>query len=139
MGGVFKKEGDSSVIISDPITYQYPLTGTTTTMVIPLIENLNPEAALAGADLTRIEISSPYYSRATSTLDYIGPRRVDNVKRIDLVIKSYYQDGLSNYFTEKFGFIRDTDAADGALVMHRDFPSDITLYMPYCQLYTTIN
>lgn len=139
MGGVCKKEGGSSIVLKDPIAYQY-MTGSTRTMVIPLIDYANQIEALAGTEFTRVELRSPYYSRAMSTLIYPNAERIDTVKEIQIEMTSEYNDCLGRYFTDKLGFYKEPNGVNGLPVLRLDCSANpITLYVPHCQLYVEIN
>jgi hypothetical protein len=145
MGGVFRNDGSGQVLLKDPLTYQYPA-GTAKTVVMPLIQNDNLRDAVAGAELSRIEFKNPSYSRETSTLIYPKSDRIENVKEVKIKITSKYNDALSRYFIDRLGFhIVSNDPGDPAeqVTLDKNYYAEVagntvTLYVPHCELYTTI-
>jgi hypothetical protein len=134
LGGVCKKDGDSpSIMLNSPLSYRYT-TGNTPTIVFPLIEYPTEYGSIAGRGLTRVTISSPYYSKLIGSLNYPNAVRVDEVKNVTIYMKSDYTHSFSKYFHDNLGFT-EIQNDDNLLIMNKDCTLDpITLYIVPCKI-----
>jgi Tfp pilus assembly major pilin PilA len=134
LGGVCKKDGNSqSIMLNSPLSYQYT-SGTTPTIVFPLIEFTNNYGSIAGRGLTRVSISSPYYSKLIGTQNYDNSIRVDDVKNVTIYMRSNYTHSFSKYFHDNLGFT-ELENKNNTLIMNKDCWSDpITLYIVRCKI-----
>jgi hypothetical protein len=128
MGGVCRKNGDSSVMLHDPLIYMYNAGTSNATLFVPLILYQNDIGAIAWTGLAQVTFESPYYSKELSTLKYPEPDRKDRVRKINITMQSDYNDCFSRYF-KSLGF-NPTITPGGLLTMEQGYSPDISLYVP---------
>jgi len=98
MGGVCRKNGDSSVMLHDPLIYMYNANTSNATLFVPLILYQNDIGAIGGNGLAQITFVSPHYSKELSTLKYPEPDRRDEVSKVNITMQSDYNDCFKRYF-----------------------------------------
>lgn len=153
LGGVFKKDGSSSVLLQEPIAYKYT-TGTTPTIVLPLIfysstttAKSDLELASSSSGLARVVVRSPFYLKSLNTIRYDQAEHIYGVKRITVETTSEYGDALGSYFKDDLfggglgGTVTETTDASGKVTVDWQATpgSTINLYIPYSILTVTIN
>ncbi len=128
LGGVCRKNGNSSVMLHDPLIYMYNAGTSNATLFVPMILYQNDIGAIGGTGLAQITFVSPYYSRELGTLKYPEPDRRDNVSMVNITMQSDYNDCFKRYF-KSMGFDPDI-TADGLLIMEEPYTPEISLYIP---------
>ncbi|BAI60336.1 conserved hypothetical protein [Methanocella paludicola SANAE] len=126
LGGVFKKDGSSSIVLKEPPIYYK------TALVVPVITIQNSIGSISGKGLTRITLNSPYSSKISSTVSYQNAKIYTHVKSVQINIKCDYNDALQRYFKDSQGSLQFDSAiidSNGVLIATKTYPTDITVYI----------
>jgi hypothetical protein len=136
LGGVFKKEGSNSIILKEPPIYY------DTALVVPIITIHKGEGAIGGKGLTRVTMESPFYSKMTGTVSYPHANIYDNVYKVQIKVKSDYNDALMRYFVDPQGSLKfdsaTIDPNTGELIAEKTYPG-ITVYIVPSSIDVSIN
>jgi hypothetical protein len=130
LGGVCSKDGDSSLMLSEPSIYNYTNSTNHMTIVVPMTTFQDPVGAISGSGTARVIINSPYYSKTSNSVSYPAATRYDNVDHITIEMKSDYNQCFKLYFEKTLNFQEVSDA-DGVFLVKKDFDdlTPVTLYV----------
>ncbi|MCD1294740.1 hypothetical protein CUJ83_06975 [Methanocella sp. CWC-04] len=125
LGGVCRKNGDYTYAVKNPEIYN-----SSNMFVVPVIKFYNSNVAISGNGLTRISISTPYYSKLSQYVSYPMPSYYDNVKRIDVHLSGDYTNYLSRFFQDELYF-NELSNTGGVVVLSNNYTSGIKFcWMP---------
>ncbi len=134
MGGVFKKQGDASIILKDPPIYFDDA------LVVHVIKIKNSARAIGGKGLSRITFTSPYYSKLTQKVSYPSSTVFNgaNNRKVEIKITGEYNDALKRYFEDKLQYTVSIDGT-GELTATKTYPGAVTVYIVPGDIDVSIN
>lgn len=132
-GSVCMADQSGTVMIRDP-----EISNTTGALVIPMIGLGSYDISMAGNTLARITLKTPYYSKMAQMVSSPAPQNITGVYRVKITVAGDYAPCFSQYLQDQLGFTESVDA-NGALVLTRDYPAGINLYLVKSDVTISVN
>jgi hypothetical protein len=122
MGGVFKKEGDAVSMLEEPPIYYDGVSddGVLDTLVLPIVVIDNDAQALGGTGVSRVTISTPYYSKSAQTIPSSKPITYSNIHRVVIDTNGEFSEALIDYFSGIEGFDPSQSDTDTIVLWYND-------------------